>query len=138
MRRDFKTLLTAVSVFALVASVLGAGVAADAMPPRVREARHASAVLSAQRLIGNRVEDKFGQHIADVTDVIFDPNGEGVYAVLRVKGTADTPAKLVSVAYQRFTFAGPAVMILPITRSQLLAEPAFSYDLGPQQAVGGT
>jgi hypothetical protein len=133
---------------ALVTSIIAVGLLAGPLAP-VRAAdtqivaipgaaARWSMVVSAQRLIGNWVEGRFGGQIAEVADVIFDVDGRGVYAVLSVPEGGDGPDRLVAVPYHRFSFVGPSVVVLPVTRDQLLAEPQFDYEGPPLKPLGGS
>jgi sporulation protein YlmC with PRC-barrel domain len=92
-------------------------------------------VLSAAKIIGNRVVNTEGEQLGNIKDLMIDPEDAQIaYAVLSFGGFLGLGDKLFAIPLEALTFSEDHTVILNVDREVLKNAPGFDKDRWPDSA----
>jgi len=127
--------LRAATVLGLVAAFFSASVyAADDVPQP--EAKEKTSIMRASQLINMSVQNKAGENIGTVNDIVLDGKGQVRYLAIQFGSTFGFGGKLFAVPFQavQFRFDGNSnthYLSFDVSKEQLESAPGFASDKWP-------
>jgi sporulation protein YlmC with PRC-barrel domain len=118
------------TAYVLISTALSANCAHGQAPadgPQVGAAtQHSGHEFRASKLLGARVDDRGGDELGDVQDIVIAGDGSVVAVILSIGGVLNVGDRLVAVAYDELDVAGDGDIYLPLTAAEIETRPQYA------------